>query len=268
MNVHGLFTNRSDSDQDDDNSNNRYVGGVSVRGGGSGLAVEPNTSEPSILNAIRANATEESSSEAAASASSDNPRRTITLYRSSFSIDDGPERRLDDPANASFLKDLAKGVVPKELQNDAAVGGEATVGLIDKRQMEYSDDPSRGNGGLQSSNFTSFAGEGQSLGGESTLVNSNGVITPSASMSSPPPLDDSSPKTIVQVRLLCGKRLRIEINKSSKILVLVQHMNESGQAGTEDYILSSGFPPKTLDDLEKSIEECGLAGSQVIQKKA
>jgi len=38
--------------------------------------------------------------------------------------------------------------------------------------------------------------------------------------------------------------------------------------GVEDYVSTAGFPPKVLGDLEKSVEECGLAGSQAIQKKA
>ncbi len=33
----------------------------------------------------------------------------ITMYRSGFTVDDGPYRRLDDPANAPFLENLASG---------------------------------------------------------------------------------------------------------------------------------------------------------------
>jgi UBX domain-containing protein 1 len=68
--------------------------------------------------------------------------------------------------------------------------------------------------------------------------------------------------------LLNGKRLRVKINKNATISVLVQHINASGDAGSEDYILSAGFPPKTLEDMSVTIEESGLAGSQVVQKKA
>lgn len=294
MNVHSLFSNRNESDDSDDNNNNRYVGGVSSRGGGSGLAVEPNTSDQpdsnSILSAIRANAEEAGNTGTGGGAASAPPRRTITMYRSSFTVDNGPERRLDDPSNAEFLKDLARGIVPRELQEDrdgsdgesgsgSGSGGETTVGLIDKRQMEYADDAaarsaSGGGGGAggagssQPSSFSSFTGEGQSLGTSSTTA-TGGVITPSTTTNEqPPPLDESSPKTMIQVRLLNGKRLRITINKSSTIATLVQHVNVSGDAGTDPYVLSAGFPPKILDDLNRTIEECGLAGSQVIQKKA
>lgn len=33
-NVHGLFSNRNNDDSDEDDSNNRFVGGISDRGGG------------------------------------------------------------------------------------------------------------------------------------------------------------------------------------------------------------------------------------------
>lgn len=39
------------------------------------------------------------------------PARTITMYNGGFTVDDGPFRRLDDPANKDFLRDLAEGWV-------------------------------------------------------------------------------------------------------------------------------------------------------------
>lgn len=311
MNVHGLFSNKSDSD--DEETDTRYVGGVSARGGGSGLAVEPNASDgEDLLSAIRANATQADGNEngsgnegasaggSGSGSGSGRPRRIITLYRSSFTVDNGPERRLDDPSNAEFLRDMARGVVPRELQEDMAAGagagsgtgagasGDATVGLVDKRQIEYGDDSARGGGGGGGSSSggsgfgfggrggnsepAAFTGEGQSLGGSTIVAANGGIITPTATGTAiaelPPSVDESAPKTTIQVRLLCGKRLRIVINKSSKICVLVQHINASGDAGEEPYVLSAGFPPKTLEDLEQTVDESGLAGSQVIQKKA
>ena len=263
-NVHGLYSNRDNdaSDDSDNERNNRYVGGVSARGGGSGLAVEPNTADDALLSSIRANA-----SEATADELSEPPRRTITLYRSSFTVDNGPERRLDDPDNAEFLKDLARGVVPRELQEES--GGDAAVGLMDKRQMEYADDTGAGSGiggnrGAAAA-ARSFTGEGQSLGSTS-VVSSGGIISPTEATA--PELDSSQPTTVIQIRLLNGKRLRVKINKNATISVLVQHINASGDAGSEDYTLSAGFPPKTLEDMSVTIEESGLAGSQVVQKKA
>ena len=129
---------------------------------------------------------------------------------------------------------------------------------MDKRQIEYGDDSARGDGGSSGSSGGSgfgfggrggnsepaaFTGEGQSLGGTTVVAANGGIITPTATGTAiaelPPSVDESSPKTTIQVRLLCGKRLRIVINKSSKIRVLVQHINASGDAREEPYVLSS-----------------------------
>lgn len=227
----------------------------------SGLAVRPNTDEADgIFSAIRSNAEHV----APGSSSSQPPRRTITLYKSSFTVDDGPERRLDDPSNAEFLRDLAKGVVPKELMESEG-SDNVEVGLIDKRSMEYGDDSKSQFGRRTEEQNVAFAGEGQSLGAASQ-ISPGGIITPTSATQ--PVLDESKPTTVIQVRLLNGKRLRIKIEKCAKVSLLIEHIHASGEAGTEDYHLSSGFPPQVLDDFEKTIEECGLVGAQVLQKKA
>jgi hypothetical protein len=81
-------------------------------------------------------------------------------------------------------------------------------------------------------------------------------------------VDEGKPVTMIQVRLLNGKRLRVKINVDATVGDLVLFVNASGDAGQEDYVLSAGFPPKILEDLEKTVGEVGLQGSQVIQKKA
>lgn len=257
----------------------------------SGLAVQPNydddTQDPSILSTIRAAATQATHGDSSPDTpSSRRPSRTITLYRSGFTVDNGPLRRLDDPANGEFLRDLAKGIVPKELQQDAAAAAAAssgsgdasldmTVGLIDKRHLEYDQDVSSssaaGGGAVATA---SFVGEGQSLGRASRVHAHGGIISPPPSsdlmmeVPVPVPVRDNEPTTVIQVRLLNGKRLRVRINTSATVEDLVQHIHASGDAGDDDYVLSAGFPPKVLEDLGMTIEESGLKGAQVIQSKA
>lgn len=289
-NVHGLFSNRDNDSDDNDSSNNRYVGGISARGGGSGLAVEPTPDD--LLSSIRANA-ETPSNGTGTSGEPSPPSRTITLYRSGFTIDNGPLRRLDDPSNSEFLRDLAKGVVPRELQLDdsmntgegtggsggSGAGSDRTVGLVDKRHMEHGEDGATG-GGSNSNNAApaareSFMGEGQSLG-TTTASASGGIIAPppatdTTDTTTTAPIvivDETKPTTVIQVRLLNGRKLRITINTSAPIRDLVNMVNASGDAGTVEYVLSAGFPPKVLEDLGRTVEECGLCGSQVVQKKA
>lgn len=286
-NVHGLHSirnrdnsrNNNDSDSDDDNdTNNRYVGGVDSRGGGSGLAVVPNQDDGQNASDAIFNLADPGSSSAGAGGAGGGGeiRRTITMYRSGFTVDNGPYRRLDDPANAEFLTSLARGMIPRELSQEAAAeggDGEVMVGLVDRRGEEY--DPERhaqsGGGGGEESGFQSFSGEGQSLGasgGASAVSNTGGVIDPSdaANSTAPPSVDTSRPSTSIAIRLLNGKRLVVKINLDSPVLALGQHIGQ--QAGDEPYVLTSGYPPAVIEDLAKTVEEAGLKGAQVVLKKA
>jgi UBX domain-containing protein 1 len=181
------------------------------------------------------------------------PRRTITMYRDGFVVDDGPYRRLEDPANADFLRALAMGRAPAEL------GGDITVGLIDKRSEDYVE------------TFTSFSGQGNSLGtaSSSASVGAAGVIDPSSLPSEPPGVDASQPTTNIQVRLHNGQRRVITLNLTSTVGDLAAHVvaasNSGGPTGLP-FSLVAGFPPKPLLDLTETIEAAGLKGAQVTQK--
>jgi UBX domain-containing protein 1 len=192
------------------------------------------------------------------------------LYRSGFTVDNGPLRRLEDPSNGEFLRDLAKGIVPRELQQKDSGEEEVTVGLIDKRHLEYHQDPSVSIGVGAGVAPVSFTGEGQSLGRVSRVNAQGGIISPPCleEKVEPDPVKEDEPSTVIQVRLLNGKRLRVRINTSATIEVLVQYIQASGDAGSEEYVLSAGYPPKVLEDLSLTIEESGLKGAQVIQNKA
>jgi UBX domain-containing protein 1 len=288
-NIHGLSSIRNDgnnnnnNDSDSDDENNRYVGGVSSRGGGSGLAVMPNNTNDSSSSGNAASDSifnlAESGSGSAESGGGGGGRgevrRMITMYRSGFTVDNGPYRRLDDPSNAEFLGSLARGLIPRELREDAegGAGGEVMVGLVDKRGEEYDADRhgqrngSGGSGGAPG--FQSFSGEGQSLVDSSSATAaaapSGGVIDPNT-VAAPPPLDDSKPSTSIAIRLLNGKRLVVKINLESPVSELGQHIGS--QAGGDSYVLTSGYPPAVIDDLSKSVEEAGLKGAQVVLKKA
>ena len=257
---------------------------LSIRNVKSGLAVQPNFDEDDdddeadssrrpthILDSVRAHATQ--------GTEQDGPiQRTITMYRDGFVVDSGPYRRLDDPANASFLMALAHGRTPTELMQDSqgnALNQSMTIGLIDKRDRDYcdcdhSDEHSDSDSGDDPSNaFQSFSGAGSSLGGRS-VAPSGGIITPhdpNDSLSSPPLAETNLPSTSIQIRLINGKRLVAKVNLVNPVSVLVQHIRASGEEGRDPYVLNSGYPPQTLEDLNISIEAAGLKGAQVTQKK-
>jgi len=179
--------------------------------------------------------------------SEERPSRTITMYRDGFQVDDGPYRRLDDPANAEFLRSLATGRTPRELLGD----GDVTVGLIDKRKEEFVE------------TFSSFSGQGNSLRG-SSAASPDGLIDPASLPETPPAVDDSQPTTSIQVRLVNGQRRVVRINTLSTVADLAAHIG----GGDGPFRLISGFPPKPITDLSQSIEDAGLKGAQVTQKGA
>ena len=293
-NIHGLSSirnsnnnNRPSNDSDSDNDeNNRYVGGVSSRGGGSGLAVLPNNDDASesIFNLAEAGSAPSNNNNSSSNNNNGGGevRRMITMYRSGFTVDNGPYRQLNDPSNAEFLGSLARGLIPRELREDGGEEGEEVmVGLVDKRGEEYDEErhgqPQQQPSSSSSGGFQSFSGQGQSLIDSSTSTttssSSGGIIDPNTITTPPPPLDTTLPSTSIAIRLLNGKRIVVKINLQSPVLELGQHIGSSaggggGGAGGESYVMTSGYPPAVIEDLSVSVEEAGLKGAQVVLKKA
>lgn len=286
-NIHGLFSggNGKDDDsnrKDNDDENSRYVGGIGDRGGGSGLAVQPNPDAEGVggggglfgggggggerdsVFRLAQNATAEDQARV---------RRTITMYRDGFVVDDGPYRRLDDPENAEFLRALAMGRTPRELYDQAKEQGKnVTVGLVDKRTEEYVEE------------FRSFSGQGNTLGAApATTTTSEGAAGGESSVSDDtfdsetlsmlpvPTLDATQPTTSIQVRLPSGRRRVLKINLGSTVTDLAVMLREDAVEAFSSpalFRLVSGFPPKPLDDPASTIEDAGLRGAQVSMQKA
>jgi UBX domain-containing protein 1 len=209
---------------------------------GSGLAVQPNhDDEDDPRDSVF--------SQAENGGSSDDVRRTITMYRNGFVVDDGPYRRLDDPSNAEFLRSLAAGVTPRELLSE----GDVTVGLIDKRQEDYVEQ------------FQSFSGAGASLGTKTTGQEEDDIVDPESLPESPPAVDASQPTTSIQVRLPNGQRKVIKINLSASVGDLAAHLRD---VASGKFRLLAGFPPAPIADLRQSVEAAGLKGASVSMQAA
>lgn len=183
-------------------------------------------------------------------------RRTITMYRDGFVVDDGPYRRLDDPANAGFLRALAMGQTPPELAHDAGPGG-ITVGLIDKRKDEYVE------------TFRSFSGAGATLGGGGNAASGSGAavrggtVDP-ASLPEVVPVDAGRPVTSIAVRLPNGGRRVVRVNLDMTVLQLAAHVRAELPGGlAAPFRIVSGFPPKPVEDYTATVEAAGLKGAQV-----
>jgi len=270
-NIRGLYDDKKDDSSDDEkDSNNRYVGGIGAQGGGSGLAVEPNNADggglPSASDSIF-NMAESAGQGDSSSGNDDNTaevRRTITMYRDGFVVDDGPYRRLDDPTNAGFLRSLARGQTPDELRGDGPGGnGNTTVGLVDKRKEEYVE------------TFRSFSGAGQSLAGAGAASDAGsggaaaGVFDPSSLPASDGDGDGDTATTSIAVRMLDGSRKVVKIPLTATIEQLASRAaSASNSTITVPFRIVAGFPPKPLADGNQTVEEAGLKGAQVKLQKA
>lgn len=174
----------------------------------------------------------------------------VGQYRDGFVVDDGPYRRLDDPANGEFLRALAQGRTPRELEEEGS-GGNVMVGLVDKRDQDYVEE------------FRSFSGAGTSLGSTAPAT-TDGTFDP-ATLTAPAAVDESQPTTSIAVRTLAGKRQIVKINLSSTVQDLAAHLTEA--AGGQAFRLSAGFPPQALADGSATVEAAGLKGAQVSMQK-
>ncbi|KAB2073584.1 hypothetical protein ERO13_A07G083500v2 [Gossypium hirsutum] len=186
----------------------------------------------------------------------------ITFWRNGFTVDDGPLRQLDDPANATFLESVMGSQCPKELE---PADPRTKVDLHLFRRDENYSEPNR--------RQSVFQGVGRTLGSsspsptpsESTAAAGNIITAPAPSMGLV--VDTSLPTTSIQLRLSDGTRMISRFNHHHTIRDIRGFIDASRPGGATNYQLQTmGFPPKQLIDLDQTIEQAGIANSVVIQK--
>lgn len=80
-----------------------------------------------------------------------------------------------------------------------------------------------------------------------------------------PPVDESQPKTTIQIRFHNGERASITLNLSHHVSDIHEYVMTAAPVDG-DYQLVFGFPPKALTDPTKTIEEAGLKNAAITQK--
>ena len=224
----------------DDKKKTSYAGGEK-----SGMAVEHPTDIDSIVEKAR-----QGGKEHASEGKGGKTELKITLYSNGFVVGDGPFRQYDAPENVQFMKELNEGYVPNEIR-DKYKGG-ISVGLEDKRQEAYRPPtPPK---------YVAYSGQGQSIGG----VQGQGLAV-DKSAGGLPPVDESKPKTTIQIRFHNGERASITINLHRKVADIHEYVMMAAPVDG-DYQLVFGFPPKALSDPSKTIEEAGLKSASITQK--
>ena len=239
--------------EEEKKQNEYYVGGTDNRGGGSGLSVEappPNNRGPQGQSEMLSRIVENASAPDSGEGGPVPHLCQVTLYANGFVVDDGDFRSYDLPESQTFMRALLGGNVPTEL----AATGDVTVSLNDKRGETFTPPP-----------YSAFGGEAQSLGSSSSTPSE--VFSADTIPDGTPTVDEAAPSTTIQIRLANGKRLKVKLNTSMKVVDVLRLIKSEGGA-TAPFTISAGFPPKQIVDINLTIEECGLKGSAVTQKLA
>ena len=177
---------------------------------------------------------------------------TITFYQNGFTLNDGPLRGGDDPANAAFLAAVNRGQMPAELMGPDG-DGEGDVHVIDKSGEAYKPPPA---------SLKPFGGEGRSMRDEAAAGgagSSSGGAVDAQELT----LDGSAPTTTLQVRLADGSRKIVKANHTHTVLQLRQHIATLTPGVT--FSLRGGFPPKPLTDETLTLADAKLLNETIVQ---
>lgn len=217
-------------------------------GGGFKLGDSSSTSEP-IPSARRAAPAQEQTS-------------TITFWKGGFTVDDGPLRKMEDPANKEFLSAVMRGEIPQELVRQAQ-GAEVHVNMVDKRTEEFVPPKPI---------LRPFSGSGFKLGSPVPEVVTNSGPSPRAPTNPPTAasvdVDQSAPVTSIQIRLSDGTRLVSKFNHTHTVGDIRNFINLSRPGAPTAYALMTTFPNKVLSEEGSSIADAGLLNACIVQRKS
>ncbi|KAK4538447.1 hypothetical protein CDCA_CDCA17G4472 [Cyanidium caldarium] len=191
-------------------------------------------------------------------------RRTVTksiiFYRNGFVVDDGELRPYTDPGNAEFLRDIDAGVVPRELEEPDAANW--NVNLIDRKHEEYQ--PPRGTSAVRAFHGTGYRLEERDAAAATTSARAE---ESSSAPSAARPVDPTQPRTQVQVRLIDGSRLVLELNATHTVADLRQHIVKAHpEYASVPFDLQTPMPKRPLADERQTLAEAGLQNAVVLQR--
>ena len=177
---------------------------------------------------------------------------TITFYQNGFTVDDGPLRSPDDPANAAFLAAVNRGQMPAELMGEDGANQEGDVHIIDKSGEPYKPPPVT---------LKPFGGEGRSMREEAASVESprrpprgGGGRADGRRRAA----DDDAPGP--PRRRLEGARQGEPV---AHVLQLRQHIATLSPPGMAFSL--RGFPPKPLADESLTLKDANLLNETIVQ---
>ncbi|XP_063612828.1 NSFL1 cofactor p47-like [Penaeus indicus] len=203
---------------------------------------------------------------------------SLKMWRTGFTVDDGPLRAYEDPENAEFLNSIRRSEVPLELIREAR-GGEVYINMSDHRHEEYVP---------PKASLKAFSGSGHTLGSPAPSVvgqqahpaGAVGGASGSTVISGPSDpksaekraqddlkVDNGQPTTNIQVRLPDGSRFVIKLNHSHTVGD-IRHFIVTARPAFQavDFALMTTFPHAELTNLSQNVVEAKLLNSALVVK--
>ncbi|KAF7899223.1 uncharacterized protein EAF01_008436 [Botrytis porri] len=182
-----------------------------------------------------------------AAASSELVTRILHLWEDGFSVEDGPLRRFDDPANAQDLQAIQSGRAPLHLMNVRHL--QPVDVQLHKHDGPYKAPPKV---------YKPFGGSGQRLGsptpgGSSTPPASTPAPAPTATSTATPEVqvDESQPTLTLRLQLANGTRLPARFNTTQTVGDVYDFIARANSGSNERaWVLATTFPNK--EHTEKS----------------
>jgi len=184
---------------------------------------------------------------------------TITFWSNGFTVDDGQLRSFDDEANVPFLRSIARGECPRELEPaDRSVP--VTVNMVRKDHEEWKPQPTP--------RYVPFAGSGRTLGSVASPPSPAPAASTQQEVAGGIGLDDSRPTTSIQIRLADGTRMVARFNLDQTVMDIRRFidMARPGSSGSYTLMNANDFPPKPLTDPSATIESANLLNAVVNQR--
>ncbi|XP_039745930.1 NSFL1 cofactor p47 isoform X2 [Pararge aegeria] len=196
----------------------------------------------------------------------DNQPRSVRLqlYREGFSVDGGALRQYSDPDNAEFLNCIRRGEIPAELSGR----GEVRLSLEDKRHDDCAH--------AAAPRHQAFSGKGHLLGSPTPATVGATVAVASSSddraanqraAQAAVALDESSPLTTVQFRLVDGSRLTGRFNHTHTVADLIQYVSRAEPIyQLQPFTLLTSFPSSELTDRAATLAQANLLNTTLLQR--
>lgn len=204
----------------------------------------------------------------------------LKMWRTGFTVDNGPLRSYEDPSNAEFLNAIRRGEIPLELVREAR-GGEVFINMADHRHEDYTP---------PKASLKPFTGSGQSLGSpapevlgqiahppgavggasRSTSIIASSPTDPKAAEKKAQDdltVDSAQPTTNVQIRLPDGSRLVMKLNHTHTVSDIRQYVTTARPSfEAVEFALMTTFPHAEVTNLSQTVSEAKLLNAALVVK--